>query len=387
MRHWFFPLPIRSVIGIIVVVEQPLRELVEVVVALAAFEQVAEDHRVGERTGELDAGAAQREHVVLDVLADLLDRGIGQDRAAGPASVARSARARAARPARAPAGNRPLPAFQQNDSPTSSARRGSIAVVSVSTQNRGWARSSARNAGEPLRRIDGVVLGLPGLLGGGRRRLSSLPSSSRNRWKPHSVHRAFRAATSGGWVLSASQSSASGRSSRRATSCRRAAGPSPCSRRACCFLGPLTRLGVREQVVERAEFLEERAGEARADAGHARDVVDGVAGQRQEVDDLVGADAPILSGARRRPSPCSCGGCRSGLVADQLAGVLVGGDDEDVEPALLAAAGQGRDHVVGLHPGLHEDRHAKALEDPANHRESGGPGRRASPCGFALYSA
>ena len=59
IRRCFFPLPIRSVIGIIVVAEQPLRELVEVVVALAALEQVAEDHRVGDRPGQLDARAGR----------------------------------------------------------------------------------------------------------------------------------------------------------------------------------------------------------------------------------------------------------------------------------------------------------------------------------------
>ena len=41
------------------VAEQPLRELVEVVVALAALEQVAEDHRVGDRPGQLDARAGR----------------------------------------------------------------------------------------------------------------------------------------------------------------------------------------------------------------------------------------------------------------------------------------------------------------------------------------
>ena len=46
------------------------------------------------------------------------------------------------------------------------------------------------------------------------------PSSSRNPWKPHSMQRASRASRSGGWVLRASQSSSSGRSSRRVTSCR-----------------------------------------------------------------------------------------------------------------------------------------------------------------------
>ena len=38
------------------------------------------------------------------------------------------------------------------------------------------------------------------------------------------------------------------------------------------------------------------------------------------------------------------------VVVEELAGVLVGGADEDVEPALVAAAGEGGDDVVGLDP-------------------------------------
>ena len=38
-------------------------------------------------------------------------------------------------------------------------------------------------------------------------------------------------------------------------------------------------------------------------------------------------------------------------------------------PALLAAAGQGRDHVVGLHPGLDDHGHPKPLEDAADDRD------------------
>ena len=65
------------------VAKQPLRKLVEVVVALAAFEQVAEDHRIGDRPLDRHPRAAQGEHVILEVLPDLLDLGIGQDRPQG----------------------------------------------------------------------------------------------------------------------------------------------------------------------------------------------------------------------------------------------------------------------------------------------------------------
>lgn len=61
-------------------VEEPERELVEAVVALAAFQQVAEDHGVGDRPLDRDPRAAEGQHVVLEVLADLLDLGVGEDR-------------------------------------------------------------------------------------------------------------------------------------------------------------------------------------------------------------------------------------------------------------------------------------------------------------------
>ena len=60
------------------VIEQALRKLIEVVVALAALEQVTQDHRVGDRPIEFDAGALEREHVVLDILADLFDVRVAQ---------------------------------------------------------------------------------------------------------------------------------------------------------------------------------------------------------------------------------------------------------------------------------------------------------------------
>ena len=56
-------------------VEQALRELVEVVVALAALEQVAEDHRVGDGPASSTPARVEGQHVILDILADLLDVG------------------------------------------------------------------------------------------------------------------------------------------------------------------------------------------------------------------------------------------------------------------------------------------------------------------------
>ena len=70
--------------------EQPLGKLVEVVVSLAALQQIGEHHGVGDRPGDFHPGLAQGKHVVLDVLPDLLDRGIGQDRLQPSSTIAGS---------------------------------------------------------------------------------------------------------------------------------------------------------------------------------------------------------------------------------------------------------------------------------------------------------
>ncbi len=103
--------------------------------------------------------------------------------------------------------------------------------------------------------------------------------------------------------------------------------------------------------------------------GYARDVVDGVAGQGQEVDDLVGADAPFLLKLNGVHEFVFAQVENPDVVADQLASVFVGGDDEHVASAFLGSPGKGRDDVVGLHAGLDDHRHPKRLEKPADDRD------------------
>ncbi len=61
------------------VVQEALRELVEAVVPLARLQEVAQDHRVGDRPGDLDPGPLEHQHVVLEVLPDLLGVGSVSD--------------------------------------------------------------------------------------------------------------------------------------------------------------------------------------------------------------------------------------------------------------------------------------------------------------------
>ena len=93
------------------------------------------------------------------------------------------------------------------------------------------------------------------------------------------------------------------------------------------LLGALDLVDIRQQVVERAELLEERGGEPFADPGDPGDVVDRVAGQRQEVDDLVGPDAPFLLEGRRVDDRVLAEVEDPDVVGEELAGVLVGGAD------------------------------------------------------------
>ena len=147
----------------------------------------------------------------------------------------------------------------------------------------------------------------------------------------------------------------------------------------------MTLLDVRQQVIERAELLEERRGESLADPGDAGDVVDRVPRQGQEVHDLVGADAPVLLEGRGVDDGVLAQVEDPDVVGEELAGVLVGRADDDVEPALLAAPGQGGDDVVGLHSRLDQDGNLEPFEDPADQRNLGDQvGGHLGPVGLVL---
>ena len=102
----------------------------------------------------------------------------------------------------------------------------------------------------------------------------------------------------------------------------------------------------------------------RPDLGHAGDVVGGVAGQRQVVDDALrrhlelalhpGRVQRLLVGVGQRHA-----------AADQLRHVLVGREDDHRQPRLAAAPGQGADDVVGLDPRHAQQRQAERGDDPA----------------------
>ena len=104
----------------------------------------------------------------------------------------------------------------------------------------------------------------------------------------------------------------------------------------------------RQQRFEVAIFGDELGGGLDADAGNARHVVDRVARQRLDIDDLVRRDTEFLQHFRladltvlHRVVECDTG-------ADQLHQVLVGGDDAAGGARLHSLAGIGGDQIIRL---------------------------------------
>ena len=140
----------------------------------------------------------------------------------------------------------------------------------------------------------------------------------------------------------------------------------------------LARAG--EQRLEVAIFENELRRGLEPDAGRAGHIVGRIAGERLDVDDLVGpdsleifdhfldAEAPLLARA------CDTGLARSRVVhrhagLDELHEVLVRRDDENVGAGLARLAGISGDDVVGLVAALLDRDHAERRDCGAHQRE------------------
>ncbi len=116
-------------------------------------------------------------------------------------------------------------------------------------------------------------------------------------------------------------------------------------------LAPLLLLdlgGALEQRVQRAELFQKLRGGLGADAGHARHVVDRIAGQRLQVDHLFRRHAPFLDDFGNADLAILHGVVHAHRRADQLHKVLVGGNDRGVAAGLAGQPAIGGDQVVGL---------------------------------------
>ena len=124
-----------------------------------------------------------------------------------------------------------------------------------------------------------------------------------------------------------------------------------------------------QQILEAAELDQQLRRGLDPDAGHARNIVGGVAGQREDVadplrpdpearDHLVAIDRLLLHRV-----------VHLDRAADQLHQVLVGGDDDHLAVLLAGVAGIGGDHVVGLVALQLDHRQVEGMRRLAHQRE------------------
>ena len=119
-------------------------------------------------------------------------------------------------------------------------------------------------------------------------------------------------------------------------------------------LGAGDVVDVGEDLLERAEALQQLGGRLVADPGNAGDVVRRVALQAVEVGDQLRGD-PVAVDDRLVVVDLGVGDAAPGghdlharLGVDDLEGVAVAGDDHDRHPGVARAIGDGGDDVVGL---------------------------------------
>ena len=132
-------------------------------------------------------------------------------------------------------------------------------------------------------------------------------------------------------------------------------------------------LDVLEHVLERAVLRDELAGGLVPDAGDAGDVVGRVALEPDEVGDLLGPDPVARLDALGRVDVDVAHAARrhhqADVLRDELERVAVGRDDARLDPGLVGARRERRDHVVRL-PALElEVAVAERLDDRPQVRE------------------
>ena len=136
-------------------------------------------------------------------------------------------------------------------------------------------------------------------------------------------------------------------------------------------LGLLDLAGVLEDSFERSVLGEQRRGSLLAHAGDARNVVDLVAGQREEVGDFRGRHAPLVLHFLGPVPLLVHGVVAADAVLHELEQVLVAGHHHDFEAFLARPPRQGGDDVVGFPSGHAHGGNVEGLEDAAHERELG----------------
>ncbi len=88
-----------------------------------------------------------------------------------------------------------------------------------------------------------------------------------------------------------------------------------------------------------------------ADARHAGDVIDRIADQRLQIDDLLRLDAPIGQQLVAAKHLTLAQVVHADAIVDQLTAILVAAAQKDFESAARAVGREGGEHVVGLEAG------------------------------------
>ena len=119
-----------------------------------------------------------------------------------------------------------------------------------------------------------------------------------------------------------------------------------------------------QQLVQAAEVRQQRGGGLGADAGNARDVVNGVAGEPQVVGNLVCVHA--IAGLHAIGAPALVAGVVPLFVVgvQQLRQVLVGRDDQAGVAGATHLAQGGADQVIGLVAAIRQHGQAQGAADP-----------------------
>ncbi len=123
-----------------------------------------------------------------------------------------------------------------------------------------------------------------------------------------------------------------------------------------------------QQGLEVAEVIDQSGSRLGANSFYARNVVDRVAAQGEDVADLSRLDAELLAHRRGIDPPIAHGVPQPHSRADELHQVLVAGDDDAVE-AVGIPGDQGGDDVVGLDSGLGDLADAKRVDHLVDERD------------------
>ena len=342
------------------VAEVTVRQHVEVVRPFARVQQVTGDHRVERQPPQRDAGAAEDDQVVLEVLADFLDRLVSKDRPQRRDHVRQRQHPVARRRADGDIGRLALgpgerEAHQLGLTRVDASGLGVERDHLASGERRGQLR-------QRLGRVDGPVLGVPIA----RRRLGRAAREGRKPLGETAEAELGAQLAQPRRVKVADQGllpvDLDGDKLVEPHQLARHQGQLAALAQVLLPLGALHPVGVGEHPVERAELVEQLLGDLRPDQRHPGDVVDLVPHQRLEVDHLVGPDAPVGHQRDLVVEVVLADVVNGDVIRDQLPRVLVPRHQPAVDARLVAQPRDGRQHVVGLKPRHGEDRNPQGLD-------------------------